>query len=59
MESTVGSSSIDTSLEAGFDSIRKIIMSETVAYNQAAKGGKKTLTAKAKFDFPYNVRDRR
>lgn len=52
-ESTVGPSSVDTSLVAGFDSIRKIIMSETVAYNFSPKAGKKTLTAKAKFDLPY------
>ena len=54
-DSTIGPSSVDTNLEAGFDSSRKIIIFETVTYNLAPKAGKKTLTAKAKFDLPYKV----
>ena len=55
LDYTVGPSSIDTNIEAGFGAIRKVMMSETIAYNFSPKAAKKTLTAKAKFDLPYKV----
>ena len=55
VDCTVGASSIHTNIQAGFGAVRKVMISETIAYNFSPKAAKKTLTVKAKFDLPYRV----